>query len=139
MARGIEGGRLQLRRITTSGNWVPQIDGLRFVAILSVVVFHIQQQLLLKADVPVAVQAYYRFVSGMIGNGNRGVLLFFGISGYVLARPFCAWHRDGGKPIVLRAYYLRRLTRIEPPYVMSLLLYTVGLAAIGTSLRAMAL
>jgi len=30
-----------LRRITSSGNFIPEIDGLRFIAILSVVLFHI--------------------------------------------------------------------------------------------------
>ncbi len=37
----------RLHRITSSGKYIPEIDGLRFVAILSVVLFHVQGQLAL--------------------------------------------------------------------------------------------
>jgi peptidoglycan/LPS O-acetylase OafA/YrhL len=49
------------------------------------------------------------------------VSLFFVISGFILGLPFVTQHALGGKRVSLRAYFLRRLTRLEPPYVISLL------------------
>lgn len=128
---------MQLRRIMSSGTWIPQIDGLRFIAIVSVVLFHIVGELQQRTGHPILVQPRYDLVLRIVGNGDRGVLLFFVISGYILARPFLRQYRLGGKPVSIGAYYLRRLTRLEPPYVLSLLIYTAGLCAIGLPLRPM--
>ena len=121
----------------SAGTWIPQIDGLRFIAITSVILFHIVGELTARAGRPVAVQARYSLLRLLTGNGDRGVLLFFVISGYVLARPFFREHRSGGKKISLRAYYMRRLTRLEPPYVLSLLCFTIGFWFIGVPLKTM--
>ncbi len=128
---------MQLRRIMTSGTWVPQIDGLRFVAIVSVLLFHIVGQLGSRSGHPVPIQPRYDTLVQMAGNGDRGVPLFFALSGFILARPFLRQHRLHGRPVALRAYYLRRLTRLEPPYVLSIVLYTVALACYGLPLRPM--
>jgi peptidoglycan/LPS O-acetylase OafA/YrhL len=53
--------------------------------------------------------------------GHFGVLLFFVLSGFILAVPFAGAALGGGAPVSLRSYYLRRLTRIEPPYVINML------------------
>lgn len=80
-----------LRRRTTSGHWLPEIDGLRFIAILSVLLFHLQGQfdhhysLSIGPPFALAVRAF--------GFGNRGVQLFFAISGFILALPFARHHR----------------------------------------------
>ena len=128
---------MQLRRIMTSGTWIPQIDGLRFVAIVSVVLFHLVGQLRERTGHPIAVQPRYDVLVRMVSNGDRGVLLFFVISGYILARPFLRQHRLGGKPVSIAAYYLRRVTRLEPPYILSLLLYTAAFMAFGMRLGPM--
>lgn len=52
---------------------------------------------------------------------SEGVLLFFVISGFILALPFALQHQRGGERVSLRAYFLRRLTRLEPPYLLTLL------------------
>lgn len=121
----------------TSGSWIPQIDGLRFMAISSVLLFHILGQLLVHAGHRIAIQPRYALLARMAGNGDRGVVLFFVISGYILARPFLRQHRLGGKPVSLRHYYLRRVTRLEPPYILSLLLYTFAFWCFGLPLRPM--
>jgi peptidoglycan/LPS O-acetylase OafA/YrhL len=128
---------LQLRRIMTSGSWIPQIDGLRFVAIVSVICFHIAGQLTSRTGHAIAIQPRYDLLARLLGNGDRGVLLFFVISGYILARPFLRQHRLHGKPVSLGAYYLRRVTRLEPPYILALLIYTVAFWVYGAPLRAM--
>lgn len=121
----------------SAGTWIPQIDGLRFVAIVSVVLFHLLGELTARAGRPIAVQPRYSMLTLLLGNGDRGVLLFFVISGYVLARPFLREHRFGGKKVGLRAYYMRRLTRLEPPYILSLLCYVVGFWWTGVAIRSM--
>ena len=56
-------------------------------------------------------------------HGAVGVLVFFMVSGFVLALPFIRNQRAGGAPMALGPYFRRRITRIEPPYliVMTLL------------------
>lgn len=58
-----------------------------------------------------------------IAQGRYGVHLFFIISGFILALPFAAERLAGARPVTLKAFYLRRLTRLEPPYFVVLSLY----------------
>lgn len=89
-----------------------------------------------RAGRPIDVQPRYEFLAGLVSNGNRGVLLFFVINGYLIARPFLRKYRLRGKPVDRGAYYLRRPTRLEPPYVLILLLTSVVMiVAYGVSLR----
>ena len=46
--------------------------------------------------------------------------LFFTISGFILFLPYAAHFLRGGKQPRLRQYYFRRVTRIEPPYLIHL-------------------
>ncbi|MGB8480828.1 MAG: acyltransferase [Acidobacteriaceae bacterium] len=109
-----------MRRITSGGSWIPEIDGLRFVAISSVVLYHIFAQMLVKTGHPVAVQARYAWLGTAVGNGDRGVRLFFVISGFILGMGFARQHLHLGKPVSLKKYFLRRVTRLEPPYILNL-------------------
>lgn len=117
-----KGHRWHLRRITSGGSWIPEVDGLRFVAISSVVLYHIFAQLLVKSGHPVAVQARYIWLGTAVGNGDRGVRLFFVISGFILGRGFAQQHLHLGKPVRLQKYFLRRVTRLEPPYILNLVI-----------------
>jgi peptidoglycan/LPS O-acetylase OafA/YrhL len=118
---------MKLRRITTHGNWIPEIDGLRFVAIAATVLTHILGETLLKSGHPLA--ARYRDVSlAFVDRGGRGVLLFFAISGFILAQPFLRQHLQHGQAVSIKAFYKRRLTRLEPPYILSLLIYAIAIA-----------
>jgi peptidoglycan/LPS O-acetylase OafA/YrhL len=105
------------RRTSPGRTFIPEIDGFRFVAILSVVLFHLYGQTM----------RYYaiRFPdlpSLMLHNGDRGVRLFFVISGFILALPFARHYLQGAPKVSIRRYLLRRVTRLEPPYIASLLL-----------------
>lgn len=102
---------LQLRRITTQKQFIPQIDGLRFIAITSVVLFHIYSAL----DHG-AIHPPLHLNEGL---ARRGVELFFAISGFILGVPFATHHLLNGPSIRLKQYFLRRLTRLEPPYFLS--------------------
>jgi peptidoglycan/LPS O-acetylase OafA/YrhL len=94
--------------------FVPQIDGLRFVAIMSVLLYHVQGFVMTKMG---AAPGSAGLLQRVLGEGAYGVPLFFAISGYILCRPFL-----GGKEVSLKRYFLRRLSRLEPPYIISMLL-----------------
>jgi peptidoglycan/LPS O-acetylase OafA/YrhL len=107
-----------LSRITTAGRtFIPQIDGLRFVAIMAVMAYHVRGFCLHRLGQPPT-------AGGAVGYafdaGHLGVQLFFAISGFILSLPFAKQIAAGGPPVGLREYYARRLTRIEPPYLIHL-------------------
>lgn len=56
---------------------------------------------------------------------GSGVNIFFFISGFILALPFLNSYVYGEGEISLKHYYYRRLTRIEPPYVISLTFFLI--------------
>jgi len=103
---------LQFGRITTQKRFIPQIDGLRFVAISSVVFFHIYAGLELGAiPTPIPINTDL---------AKRGVELFHGISGFIRGVPFAPYYLANTGKVNLKQYFLCRLTRLEPPYLLSL-------------------
>ena len=54
--------------------------------------------------------------------------IFFMISGFILSLPFAKAHFNKGrkKKISLKRYYLRRLIRLEPPYIIALIIFFIG-------------
>lgn len=123
----------RLSRRTTSGRYIPEVDGLRFVSILLVVGFHVAAYLALKAGAAFSPAPAEDPLARFLSHGRFGVQLFFALSGFVLALPFAAARLSGGPPVSLRAYFLRRLTRLEPPYVAALLLAAAGALAANTA------
>lgn len=118
-----------LGRETSSTLFIPEIDGLRFVAIASVILYHLCGFYLVKSGRPPDTLAR------LLEYGNFGVPLFFVISGFVIALPFARALLAGAPAPRLRAYYLRRLTRLEPPYILNLLFLTLALVVVkGMSL-----
>ena len=115
-------GLLQLRRITSSGRFIPEIDGLRFVAIMSVLLYHLRGYLL-ESGGPFTGDPRQSLPARIFEHGNYGVQLFFVISGFILALPFASHRLRGTKAVSLKTYFLRRLTRLEPPYIISMLLF----------------
>ncbi len=110
-------------RETSSGRFIPEMDGLRFVAIAMVVLFHLNGYLMVKTAFyehgPVA-QRDWLCRAALVG--SHGVELFFVISGFILALPFATHHLAGAPAGNLRKYYLRRLARLEPPYFITIVL-----------------
>ncbi|HKS92577.1 MAG TPA: acyltransferase [Tepidiformaceae bacterium] len=128
-----------LSRRTTSGQFIPEIDGLRFASITLVVLFHLCGYTAAKATVGHFDGAADNFVALLGSTGHFGVQLFFIISGFVLALPFARYRLlDGPRP-QLGAYYLRRLTRLEPPYIVAMVsIFAVASLFFGVSARALA-
>lgn len=115
----------KIRRITRDGRWIPEIDGLRFIAIFSVLLFHLGGEVANRSGRILPIESRYLPLFRLIGNGDRGVRLFFVISGMILAMPFARHSLAQAKKVSLRKYYMRRVTRLEPPYILSVLLFTL--------------
>lgn len=122
---------LTFRRITTQKRFIPQIDGLRFVAISSVVLFHVYAALEGRSAVPVPIPL-------SIDLPKRGVELFFAISGFILGVPFASRHLLQAAKVNLKQYFLRRVTRLEPPYFLALPLWIAMEWVAGRSMGEMA-
>ena len=119
----------RFQRVTSSGNFIPQIDGLRFIAIFSVILYHLNEDILKKNTYTYLDNKLdYSSFNNLVANGNRGVQLFFAISGFILALPFAFHYIKGTKKPDIKSYFLRRLTRLEPPYI--LIMVVLFLAAI---------
>ncbi len=108
--------RLTFKRITSSGTFIPEIDGLRFIAITSVVLYHVVIWLNVKDEKLYSDASYYPNLYNLFKHGDIGVPLFFVISGFVLGLPFASYHINNGKPVSVKNYFLRRLTRLATLY-----------------------
>lgn len=115
----------RFKRVTYSTSYLPEVDGLRFLAIFSVVVImHITHYIdnkfynngLISSD----------FIKNFVMGGGSGVPLFFMISGFILSLPFAKWRLNGDKRVHLKRYFLRRVTRLEPPYLIALVVLFVA-------------
>lgn len=107
----------RLSRVTSSGAFIPEVDGLRFLAIAPVVIFHVRNYLTAHPVAAYAEPPGLDWAGRVTQHGHYGVQLFFIISGFVLALPFAKSYM-GGEPVGIRRYFVRRLTRLEPPYVI---------------------
>jgi len=113
-----------LRRVTSGSSYLPVIDGLRFIAIMPVVLFHLNSRTWRAYSSHaenVNGQALFETLNRWLG-AKTGVELFFVISGFILAMPFLRANASGRQSPSLKSFYLRRLTRLEPPYLIATLL-----------------
>ncbi|MEJ6581171.1 MAG: acyltransferase [Akkermansiaceae bacterium] len=133
-------------RVTSSGRYVPEVDGLRGLAIVLVILFH-GHHLFRTGEEPVTAAALSEagwlsvltyFPNFFIAKGYFGVQIFFVISGMVLALPFATHFLQGENKPVLGDYFRRRLVRIEIPYLITLTFFFLwGLAFHGGSFSEM--
>jgi len=121
----------KFRRITTNQLYFPEIDGIRFLAIVLVILFHSHGYFMGKTTAKFADDLQnYTWLNTFFENGDRGVTLFFVLSGFILCLPFAHHYINNGKKVSLKRYYLRRLTRLEPPYFIAMTaIFLLSLAA----------
>ena len=93
------------------------VDGLRAIAALSVLAYHVVLFTPVAKDVPGA-----RLLFAL----NFGVPVFFVLSGFVVYRPFVAARAAGRPAPDLLAYAARRAARIVPAYWVALLVLGVS-------------
>ena len=112
-------------RKTSSGRLLPEIDGLRTVAILLVIFYHVQGFIDGQNAYTHPFTPSEDFFRTLINRGSFGVQVFFAISGFIIALPFVTHFASGSKPVKLKDFYLRRVTRLEPPYIINMLVNCV--------------
>ncbi len=112
----------KFRRITSNGDYFAEIDGLRFIAIFTVILFHMKSTVDI---IPMNVGYLGSLIKPIFDNGWQGVELFFAISGFIIGLPFAKVYIEGRKPINLKSFFMRRLTRLEPPYMIAIIAYTI--------------
>ncbi|MEJ1158692.1 acyltransferase family protein [Prosthecomicrobium sp. N25] len=95
---------------------LPGLDGLRVVAVLAVVAFH----LLFRGPVSGWTGVPFPAVEGVAAYGYAGVDLFFVISGFVIA-----WSSEGRSPL---AFARARLLRLWPAFVVCMTVTALVLA-----------
>ncbi|NBA84581.1 acyltransferase family protein [Emticicia sp. CRIBPO] len=105
----------KLGRVTTGHNFIGEIDGLRFLAILPVVFHHFSDRIFRITGINTP---FEEKMSLTVANGHIGVYLFFAISGFILSLPFGRHSINAGPEVSLKKYFIRRLTRLEPPYLL---------------------
>jgi peptidoglycan/LPS O-acetylase OafA/YrhL len=113
-----------LSRSTSSGAFIPEVDGMRFLAILGVLIVHTAGDLYFVNGAHIPDWSFDKgLVLRLMGGGWFGVQIFFVLSGFIVSLPFAKHRLQGTAAPDLRRYLLRRLTRIEPPYIIALTLF----------------
>ena len=126
-----------LSRVTSSQRYIPEIDGLRFYAIATVVLLHLGTHLKRNLNIDFRVPPTETWLDRITAQGALGVDVFFAISGFILALPFAQYYLYDKPKVNLRKYFIRRLTRLEPPYIITLVIFLfVQVMIIGMSLQA---
>lgn len=104
--------------------YIPELDGLRFIALISVMFWHASIRATRYSESNGMTSGFYWFFP----HGEVGVLLFFFISGYVVSQPFL--NRPSTQWRVA-SFYLSRFIRIYPPYLVALTVCYLVLKVIG--------
>lgn len=125
-----------LTRVTSSGNYISEIDGLRFLAIAPVVIHHLFERVFRHIQSSgslmseIEINAYH-----LLPSGRLGVELFFIISGMVISMPILKgylFNDEMNYKFNFRKYLIRRLTRLEPPYILVMIISLLGVLALSS-------
>ncbi len=112
---------ISLRRETSSQAYLPFIDGIRFYTLLSVVLIHYVDYYE-ERTAPVRQSSWYDGLKldSVFGFSDNSILVFFAISGFILGLPFARSLLHRTPYPSLPDFYVRRITRLEPPYLLIL-------------------
>jgi peptidoglycan/LPS O-acetylase OafA/YrhL len=119
----------RFQRKISQGAYRPEVDGLRFFAIAFVIFGHSLER---------AVR-FFASCRGLDGTASEtylqlaplGVNLFFAISGFILANQAIKARTSPLSGAFLKAYFGRRVLRIEPPYIILLIATWAFISLIG--------
>ena len=106
------------------GGKLPEVESLRGLAILLVVLFHLHAMV---GRHSFATPADTSLAGAFVLAGHTGVSLFFVLSGFLLAGPFLA-EAAGGARVARRAYAARRVLRVMPAYVAAVTVASIDCA-----------
>jgi len=124
----------KLMRVTSTGKIIREIDGLRFLAILPVIFQHLAERMFKYSYQPHGGfdGSYHDFINTdmsayWISRGTVGVFVFFAISGFVLSFPFAKHYLSDRPAVNVKNYFFRRVTRLEPPYIIIMTFFALVL------------
>ncbi len=107
---------------TRGSNYLLEVEGLRALAALSVILTHVS------FHYPPSANKLLNFITqNTIGPPAPSVMLFFMISGFVMYLPFATARLGGRRPPELVPYAIRRLARIVPAYWVALTIVSIWL------------
>jgi peptidoglycan/LPS O-acetylase OafA/YrhL len=112
----------------TSRSYIPELDGLRCLAIAFVMLFHSSLRAARYIDDVSRTKPSIKDYYGIFPHGEIGVLLFFFLSGFIVSMPFLSKPSAEWK---VREYYLSRTWRIYPPYFVAITLCYFALGILG--------
>jgi peptidoglycan/LPS O-acetylase OafA/YrhL len=119
----------KFRRITSNQKYIPEVDGMRFLCLFLVILCHTRGYFLEKTTIDFADKnVSYYWLNKFLDNASRSIPMFFAISGFIVCLPFARHYINGDKKIYIKPYFIRRITRMEPPYFV--VLTTVFIAQI---------
>jgi peptidoglycan/LPS O-acetylase OafA/YrhL len=106
-----------LLEINKQKSTIAVLDGVRAIACLSVITFHVS------GDAHIwDMKGLGHLAVAIAMAGDSGVTLFFVLSGFLLFLPYAKTLLYGGEWPAMRQFYLRRAIRIIPAYYVSLFL-----------------
>lgn len=115
---------------------VPQLDGLRGVAILLVILIHLWSNSSVNGTgFPIVITAnnYIFELTRILSAADWGVYIFFVLSGFLLYLSFATAIQEDRKLPSIRRFYLRRIFRIMPAFLFVFSLYLVLFFILGPS------
>ncbi|QNL22674.1 acyltransferase [Hyphobacterium sp. CCMP332] len=105
-----------LKRETSTGKYIPLIDGIRFLAIMLVLMQHLNERII-KYNSDLSLNSgFEEQFSFLLSRGSVGVFIFFTLSGFIISLPFFKNSRQ--ENFNYRKYIVRRITRLEPTYIL---------------------
>ncbi len=123
----------RLTRITSGGKLIREIDGLRFLAIVPVLIQHMYERYQRNTPLHFAENNEKSVTDFFASRGFIGVYIFFIISGFILALPFAKHRFADGKKVSVGEYVLRRVTRLEPTYIFWISIFFLVFVLRGNS------
>jgi peptidoglycan/LPS O-acetylase OafA/YrhL len=120
----------RFQRKMSGGAYRPEVDGLRFFAIAFVIFGHSLER---------AARFFASYRDSLEGGTLEtylqlapfGVCLFFTISGFIIANQAIRANKSPLDGAFLKAYFGRRVLRIEPPYILLLIATWLMIVATG--------
>ena len=113
------------RRDTGANSYLPALDGIRFLAIFMVVIFHLFPSF--KNIFGNLEPGIFRdLVQPFFLNGGRGVEIFFVLSAFILGHNAMVFKSKNGKNQPALQFYYKRFLRIYPPFLFAMILVFVG-------------
>jgi peptidoglycan/LPS O-acetylase OafA/YrhL len=115
-----------------NSNYIPELDGLRFFTVFGLVLYHIGIFYSVKyTNLNLSNNSFFYF---FLTRGNLRVRFFFVLSGFLLGGKFAKYYLSNGNPVNLKKYFISRLTRIEPSFIIVMFVLLLGYVYVDKSL-----